>query len=327
MEYLILPDVFEKIAFYLKDVDLYTLMETCKDVRDYIGLSNIWKKMHRHTKFDGILEVVDIREAFELFKSLKICKTNFQIRDYYGEWYYLYVLKTWIGEDYWNFWSIHSLINNQKDIEILCRLSGFVNEPRKAMEYHKWINLIKKLSENLLKIKDIEKDEILKRIYINGLEYDNEDKDCLIYITDKQINYYRWDSLKAANSKHTLEDMCVTATINPGDFYYTISFIYYDYSYNDVPQCAISKNEYKMSPCSRENFPQMIKKISRKMEFSYEIFMKLIVIVLGKFGYQCARSIQDFAYGDVEKTEPDPLPDSDSNSDSESGNEWDCIEE
>jgi hypothetical protein len=290
MDYLVIHDVLDKIIFYLKDVDLYQLMTTCKYMRNTIGTSDVWKGVNCCRDLTGIAEFVDVEKVFELFSSIKLNTRSFAIRDYYSTWYYLYVLKSWINRDN-GYWNVYSLVNNLPDITKLCQVNGFTLE-NCTEQYRDWSMLLPDVAEKLLKVNDEDWDKILRMIYIDIYGYSYDDCGCRMIITNTKMTrgyrkHFGWYPIQPCS--HERENVI----IDSNHFYYTLTYKYNSCDCHPA-KCKIGKNGEKNVEILPVDFSEKILDISMELDVEYETLFQIIVILLEKFGYQCTASVKRF---------------------------------
>jgi hypothetical protein len=250
MDYLIIHDILDKIVDCLKDVDLCRLMSTCIYMRNYIGPSDVWKKIKPNMDLDGIAEFIDGEKLFDFFLSINFNKGTFAMRDYYGPWYYLYVLKTWITRCH--YWSVHSLIRNPTGIVKLKKLSGFLLEH--DVSYSDWIVSIPCVSEKLSKINHDDKNKILKSIYIGV--------DCY----SRRSHRYQITIVVDIFKRSSSSDI-------------DISYNYYTGGDFSIRQNGLLRY------VSLWDFSHAIKDISAKLGVNFNTLFDIIIILLGKPDY------------------------------------------
>lgn len=289
-EILFISGVLEEVIKYLYEFSLYNLMQTCKTLRNMIGLSNVWEKQHLYImRFDDVLNV-DVMRLFEIFKSLKICKTNFAIREYYGKSYYLFVMKSWI-RTYRTFWSAYLLVNNPYDVEKLHHLCVELKESISINLYKKWIKIIPYLSEQLSKINDVEKDEILKRIYITSIRRSQQIR-CEFYLTGRNIKYVT--RKKPSNEKLICSDLY--SSVYAGKFFYNVE-------YERIISGSSStgwKNYFYVRGCSDEvgqkctikQFVEKMESISVEMGFDKLTLIKIIFYIVSLNYTNCRKYLE-----------------------------------
>lgn len=283
MECFLNRDVLRVIAQNLEELDLRNMMMTCKTFRDLVGKSDVWKLMNLFNDYDEILEITKPIEIFKTFKKLKICQTNFEVREHYGEFYYLYVLKMWISCR--NYWNIFSIVNNLEDLETLSRLSGVLNEPERAMEYKNWNIMFNCLSHALSKINHPEKDRILKAIYVNSNCYENGEVFCEIYLSNRKINYNREDDFLV----YPIEPLSPSYTLDDGDFYYWIRV---DYKVQSSYRFRILNNVDCANYYNAKEFQSELKRIANAFSFDYKIFINIMFVILSKYNTTCASNLE-----------------------------------
>lgn len=283
MEY---PDVLEKILVFLMTADLYNLMQTCRTIRDIVGKSDVWKYLPKN-KVIACKDNTKIKEIFEIFVSIRLSKRTFAIQDYYGDWYYLYIMYTWFGPDYRTNWNLYSLLKYPQDIEKLLKICEFVLEYDK--NHRDWTLMIPKLIKKLVisspvwTIKDMFK--VLKSIYIMPYFYDQNDRFGAIIITNTKIKSnsgypgFIWYPIESTNG-----------TIAPEHFYYEFIIEYF----RDDGFCSFSKNGSKFCNISSNVFLKKIQDISVELDVSYETLSDIVRIVLGKTISQCEQQINEF---------------------------------
>lgn len=300
MEY---PDILEKILIFLNDDDLFILMQTCRTVRNIVGKSDIWKRVSRH-KFDDLPKYINIEEIFKLFVSIKLSKKTFAIQPYYGDWYYLYVMKRWFSNYFQDTWSLYSLLHASTDIEKMSKICGFISELVIAKQYHEWTYYISELSKNLDRAlglsstsgcalsltsgcaKGTNIDKILQSIYIDGDGYNNgEDRFVSITIINTKIKY---SSIEPKMICYPIG--AYDMPMDPKHFYYKVTFYYQRYF--DV--CSYSKNNGKICDSNSGGFLLKLHEIANELEVNPNVFREVIRIVLGKNTVQCEKKVNEF---------------------------------
>lgn len=238
-------DILEKILVFLDDGDLYSLIQTCKQIRDIVGMSNVWTRSPEDKR---ILEYVNVEKVFQLFMSIKLGERGFAMRSYYGDHYYLRVMKLWIKYDSWN---VYSLINNQDDLVKLYKICCHIEELELGKQYQEWIPVVKSIGEKMEKIQHPDKDNILRMIYINHKYH------CMQY--DK----YRCTTIHICTRSLT------------SNHYYDIEFKF------PVPEIFVNTDEkgYEIT-MGKESLK--IQEIAKNIEVDFATLSDILKIMLGR---------------------------------------------
>lgn len=267
MNYLSEIDTMRKIAHYLTDKDLYRLMMTCKTLRDLIGTSDIWKNLYEIMELHKLDNLVNGVELFKIFISITLSVRNFALREYYGNWYYLYVLHDWI--DFRTIWNIKVLFQKSKDIEKLYTISCLVRAHKIADVYHEWERIIPRLYHEMSKIQHADKDKILNLMYLdsdNGSQY----YQMFVMITDQKMSYF-----------YPLEG----EDIYPFDLQNEIR-IYYGFYFNlSKPILEVTDLHTDESyECHGKNFNDLMERISKEIDVASDVLSRVVLTALGR-GY------------------------------------------
>lgn len=169
-------NTFRIILEYSSENAWGNLMKTCKKFRDFIGKSDIWEK---NQQFVTGWKIYKVKEAFQMFTSLAICKTGFALQPYYEKWYYMFILKMWFCKNN-HYWSIYSIVYNNGDISKIRSMFKLLDDYINMSYYLAWMVITPALVYNLSKITDVGKDEIIKRLYVVPSKYDSEKCEILI---------------------------------------------------------------------------------------------------------------------------------------------------
>lgn len=288
------PDILEKIIVFSRVVDLYVLMRTSKTIRDIVGQSDVWKYVPGDTLSD-LPKYINVEEIFKLFVSIRLSKKSFAVRQYYGNWYYLYTMKRWFTNSGQNTWSLYSLLQlsplgEMNDIEKMSKICGFISAPHETKEYHDWSLLMPELSEKLtasVPFAHPERDKILQLIYVSTSSFDYGEHSAMITITNTKIKQgpkhskFYWYPIERRHG----------GIIFPEHFYYRFIFTYFA---NRDDQCLYSKNNGPKITMYSHEFLDKISKISWKLEVKYETLLEIIRIVLGKTIRKCERKVNLF---------------------------------
>lgn len=304
------PDILEKIIVFSKDIDLYALMQTCKTIRNIVGKSDAWKYAFRAS---NLPKYMNIEEIFKLFMSISLNKQNFAIRDYYGDWYYLHVMKKWLAgycQTSWNLYSILCLFLNAETNETLKKMSticGFISEPVVSKYYDDWSLMMPTLAEKLnfdikpyfsdrpfydsgMKLssehsKDM-RDKILQFIYVDTYSYNYGDNIVVVTITNTKIKRgpgypgFVW---------YPIKPICLS--IDPKHFYYRFKF---DYFSDRFGFCSYSKNGDDGHILWEDGLLEIILEIADKLEVNGAMLFEIMKIVAGKTSPRCEKKIDEF---------------------------------
>lgn len=270
------PDILEKIlVFFDLASDLYSLMQTCKRIRNIVGLSKVWICSIRAPgdKFDKTLEYINIEKVFQLFMSIKLSKKDFVMRPYYGDYYYLYIMKFWVAGFNNDYWSIYSLINNQDDIIKLYKLCCYIEEPGLGKTYKEWVRIIGAIGEKMKKIQHSDKDRILQMIYISQTY--NGVNEIQIHISSTKIsrNVIHWGDKKPwfplgrgySGERPTGFDYCYRVTFR-----------------QQFSEISLVPNNASTSRTVTKSINTEIQKIAENMRTKPEVLSDILKIILSR---------------------------------------------
>src|SRR5579883_2422581 len=133
MNYLEQKQILDRVVECFITRDLVNFMQTCKYFRNLIGMSKYWEYFDDNyytsgysTNYSEHLDRINIMNIIKIYTNLKINKFNTAVRDYYGPYYYLFVLRyilTSLGNADWD---LYTLINNFKEFETMYQLCSIV---------------------------------------------------------------------------------------------------------------------------------------------------------------------------------------------------------
>jgi hypothetical protein len=104
MNPLLIKDYLEIIIQHVNRNDLYSLLLINSQIRNVIGLSDVWKKHHVKRYCSDLedesylFEYVKPKKIFQDLMKIPECEFTGQIRSYYGDYYYLFRLTKWFSK-------------------------------------------------------------------------------------------------------------------------------------------------------------------------------------------------------------------------------------
>lgn len=264
MEYLKCKDTLEKIMNFLNVGELLTLIQTCKDIRNIVGKSKIWKyKYYCETLSDTY---INVKELWKLFLSINIIeKPKFATREYYGKWYYLCIMNYWIGCEH-EYWCIYDFFKNIDQLEKLATLTGCLGNHILSACYHEMSTLLPEIKEHIEYLKITDCDKMLKSIYVKPLYIYEELLIDFVITNTKITTKIENGAFKIYPMDFDLQNLKVNDTYIP---------ITVDYKFKRFYNYAIGNG-----PCSGLQLRNEIEKFAKKMNFDNDDYLKIITEVM-----------------------------------------------
>lgn len=287
-------DILEKIIVFLFEHDLYVLMRVSKPIRNIIGKSDVWKYISG-TKPADLPKFINVKEVFRLFLSIKMSVRSFTIRSYYGDWYYLHVMKKWLSESWQHNWSLYSIFKHPEDIEKIRQICGFISLSNEGKRYSDWKWMMPILSDRIslsISCSQDKLDKILQMIYVNVMFYDDSINEGTFNICNTKLKLgetsgFVWYPLEF--SRRALDP--------------TSKHVFYQFTFhyqNRHDFCVYSKNGGIGNQIYSNEFVEIVSDISKELSVDFDTFSDVIRLVAGKGLPACEVQINEFISYEIE---------------------------
>ena len=154
-------------------------LQVSKNLRDCLGRSKIWEKFDRTAIYKkpykliyaDLLKSICIQNIVKRAIELEIEDIEIQLQSYYGDYYYLYIIREFVDKlsTFSWFWNFNSLLLNLNRMNEISTISSLVYKTIGSRSYETLIYSIARMEYYYSgDLSDPEYQKIFKKIYVNN---------------------------------------------------------------------------------------------------------------------------------------------------------------